>query len=73
MSEREAMILLWPALGYPNCIVRQARLTQLLQALLCKADTADRVVINEILSGWAEQDALRLYQVGTQQYDPSRY
>ena len=56
MSEPDALHLLMPALSYPNCGVRQARLTQICRALLLHAEGQSERVAQEISTGWREQD-----------------
>ncbi len=58
MTMQEILQLLQPALGYPNCAVRQARLTQMVQALLLQADGPTRRKAEHIRSMWVEQDEI---------------
>lgn len=56
MTEQEIHELLQPALQYPNCAVRQARLTQMLRALLLNCGPNAAIVGGRIRQVWVDQD-----------------
>ena len=56
MTMQEIVMLLQPALLYPNCAVRQARLTQMVQALLLQADDATQRKAETVRQLWVDQD-----------------
>ena len=56
MTMQEIVQLLQPAIVYPNCAVRQARLTQMVQALLLQADPATQRKAETVRQLWVDQD-----------------
>jgi hypothetical protein len=53
---QEIVQLLQPAIAYPNCAVRQARLTQMVQALLLQADPPTQRKAETVRQLWVDQD-----------------
>jgi hypothetical protein len=64
MTMQEITTLLQPALVYPNCAVRQARLTQMVQALLLQGDPTTERVAYIVRGLWVEQDEDNAVAVG---------